>query len=579
MVWESENPMGIDEISNFALGKYTTENIYTISNDDKRSLIRVYTLDGDLLYETVGTRIGSQESAKETIDITSVADIDQNGFLDILMGTNIKASSVNIHRLYRLQRIPEAGLDRFYNRFVWMVKDTGKITSISFVDFNNDNYLDILTSSVDDKIKVYNFFGELIFETDLGLNVWDVKMYIVGVTPIERESGYEKVINSIDEESSILAATHDGLYLLTKNGSFVWKAGAGNLMLKAGIYDINSDGVNEYFGVSNGKIYAFNSSGEQIWIYEKRDVSDIAFSNMFGLGKKHVLTSSGDTLIFLSEFGEEVWTMDLGEKIKSYKQVSYKDSERIFVGTDSSLKSFKVNDEPFKYSQALDNYEIALVAFEKHDFNKSMIHSNISHTLFRSLRDILNESEALNLYLKSLDFNEAYNFMRLSEESLAKGKLEEGSEYSRKAFELFAKHGYLESMNSNDERVLKLKAQLAEAMTQITRRDTQSLAQKHYDLAEDHYVSLAYANAIKDARIAFQLYSEINDTTGANLAKKLMDLIEDSQTTTTTTTIPVTTTTTVQEFRLKKDDIIFYAALTATLLVIASVIIPRIRKK
>ena len=543
--WSQHVSKGIHRIDCVDVNGDGEVEVYAVGYDPVRTMVYAYSLDGKPLYSTLVPREAVAEFGDEDTMMATVADLDGNRYLDIVSATEIKVSSINNHRLYRHQRTPEEGLERLYNRYVWMVKDTGLVTSISFADVNNDSAEDIVTSAIDNMIRVYNYDGELLLNVTLPGSVWDS-------TPV-----------SADNDSGVeyLAAAFKGLYLLDDNGSVIWTQPAETRFDKSASSDLDGDGAPEFIGLSGDKVLAFDTDGKPLWSYEKsniRAVDSISFQGLEDNMENQLLVAADTKVVSLDSEGNHAWDLDVGDRVLSLKSSGYGDSTRLIVGTENSILSYRIGDY-FKKSKAFSYYTKALDFYNEREFNLSAYYSGRAAELYRMLGLPENETMAMGLETKARSLREAERLYLTAEEHFNSARYNQSIDYVRQALEIYGKLNYEEGINKSTvlerESVLK-----AEEYAKIA--SDRGNADEYYAIAEAYYVNSSYAESLRYARLALEWYGKVNYGPGIQLTETLISMnqmiVGEG---TTTTTLYLTTTTTLQKRELKTEDLIFYGSL------------------
>ncbi len=558
--WSASINQGVDRIDFFSLKNTSIMQVYGISVSSKNTVIYVFDTEGNKIYDTSPSRTGSQESGSEENLMVAACELDGNGYLDMLLTTEIRASGVTKHVLYKVERIPEEGLDRLYNRRVWDVKDGGLITSLNIMKIMDNDTVNIVTSSVHEEIRVYNKDGEVVFNTSLTDSIWDV-------TPIRTGN---------QTTTQYLAAAYSGMSLLDYKGILLWKVLEGSRVRKSYAFDVNGDGKIEYLGVSNDTLYVFDSDSRLMWEYTTPRISDVEAITVFEDENKYLLVSSGDKIVFLGKDGSKMSEYDVGEEVITMRYIDQDGYKRLFVGTQDSLTSYRINEDPLKAEKAGEYYENAVKSLDEENFNMSLYFSTEAARIYQQIGYAQEESKSVELKEVSEKLFEADNLYQIAQAYYNNKSYQQSSTYAKQAIDLFKQVGYNRGVNKS-ESINVLGAEKADAA--IKKAEDSRMADEYYSIAEASYINGSYRDSVEYAKKAMQLYEKWENAAGKQISEKLMQMSEDEiADATTTTTSPPTTTTTIRKSELNQDDLIMYGAIILSIIVLAAIIVPRIKR-
>ncbi len=552
--WSKPVIRGIHRTDFLDLNGDGTVEVYAVSLDPTRTTIYVYDLSGGDMYDTVVPRHAQKTYGDEDVVSAAVADFEKDGFLDIVSTTEIVAAAVNNHRVYRFQRIPEEGLDRLYNRFAWTVKDTGLVTSLNLADVDADGTLDIVTSSVDYRIRAYSADGEVKTEYVLNGSVWDA-------VPVEVGN---------DSSPEYLAACFRGLYLVNDN-SVALIDDAEERFDIAYAADVDGDELPELYGVRDNTILAYDLHGALLWSYGLDNVADLDSMDIRG-SDSYLVAAAEKTLTFFDPEGSAVWTHDTGSRINSLDTLD--EPSMLYVGTVDGLQVYGVNEEYFRRIEARGEYEKALSNMASDGFNLSLQHAKRAAELYRSLGLVDNQTAAEELAVRAGQLLEARELYLEAERHYNAGRYNLSVEYAGRALDMYRSLGYDEGVNRSMELGLVGGERAEEIIAYAGRRET---ADEHYALAEALYVNGSFRESVEYARMALEEYGEIGYGEGVSQARMLVSLNQGLVSETTTTMPP--TTSTLPERGLETDDIAFYGILGLAAAIVAAAAIWSIKNR
>ncbi|MFH1054900.1 MAG: PQQ-binding-like beta-propeller repeat protein [Candidatus Altiarchaeota archaeon] len=557
--WSNSISKGVQRIDLLDLDKDWDAEIYAISTGATDETIYAYTIDGGLIYDTTVPRYGLADYGNEDFILASVSDWDGNGYLDIVSATEIKASSINNHRLYRIQRIPEEGLDRLYNRLIWVVKDSGLITSIGFEDVEGDGTLEAVTSSVDQEIRAYKPDGSFTVKAKLEGSVWDLRTVNIDA----------------DNNTEYLAAAFKGLYLLDDNGAVIWSSPSDSRFDIASSYDINGDGRPEFMGVSEDVLYALDINGKTLWGYRTQNIKAVEGVRMAYLEDAYVLVAAGDKLVFLDKDGEVMWEQEVPDRILTVKPLEVGGVTHILLGTEDGISEYRIDDSKLKAEKAFTFYHRAGRDYEEGRFNDSIYYAGKAANLYRDISLAENETNALELVSKAGNVSEAERFYSTALMDFEAGRYNQSIMHARMAEQIYASQEYEPGVAKSTSLQTKAAEKAREA---IRVADEKRIADEYYSLAESEYVNGSYKTSLEYARMAQDAYNRLQYTPGVKLAEKLVSMNLEGIGETTTTLQQVTTTT-LGGLKITSDDIVTYSALSIALLILGGVAASRLKKK
>jgi tetratricopeptide (TPR) repeat protein len=567
-------------------------NVFALTYTSNKVLANAYSLDGSQVYEMTVSREGSQEAGSETAQDAVIGDVDTDGQADILLATEIKAAYVQTHRLYRIQRIPEEGLGRLYNRFVWMDKASGRVTSISLMDVDSNRQQEIITSSLDDLIRVYSAGGTLLANVTLNMSLTHVTPFFWSIpsadapessqgaaadsefgqvgqsqdsaggesesdpsdssNPPMRKNAPESVQTNgnptetaatgrlMQRKLMFLAAGHQGISLVEKNNGVVWQSAAGSRFDKTAVLNTNSRWPAEFLGLSNETLHAYDRRGNLVWTYfatHATDMDSVVFPNS---PERFIVLGAEHRILLLDGNGTSVYEQPVDDQVQSVKTISLKDKSLILVGTRSGLISFKVNDVFFKTNEAYGLLKRARLAYAASDFNQSAALSRSAAKIFRQVSLLENQSEAQDLEGSAMKLQQANELYLKAKGSYGQGKFNDSVKYAMMAQAIYEQAGFREGVNRSVELGDLGQAKAVKMITQVADRKQ---ADELYSKAEAYYINSTYAQSLLYAQKAYSSYVSLDDADGIRISQKLIEMNQKNIVTTTTSLVHATTST------------------------------------
>jgi hypothetical protein len=520
MEWNSSISNGVQRVDCFDLDAKGGQETYAMSYNTKGITIYAYDASGTLQLETMATRAGGQEAGSEESLTAAVADLDRDQFLDILLNTKVQASGIRNHPLYRLQRVPEEGLNRFYNRYVWKVMDTGMVTSLTFVDVNGDGKDEILTSSVDDRIRAYDENGLDLLNITLNSSLWDVAPVRFGDPAAYNDSE----VNASDgiTRTMYLAAGFQGLYFVDYAGRQTWYKPSDSKFEKVASMDLDGDWSPELMGVSGGVIYVFDRRGNLLWQHASADTAAMGFLRIPGVNETYVVVAADRKITLLDETGNVTWETGLPSRALSLR-ICGEGGQKIIVGAEDGIYAYGVGMGFFKGESASATYDRALAAFADEEFNISASLAREAATLYFDLGDEENALKSSDLRSKAEKLADAKSLYQLAEEHYAAGRYNQSMFYAKMAQDAYLRLGYSKGANQSGELGGKGVGKVDRMIEVVGSRRT---ADGYYSQAETYYVNSSYELAHKYALMAMDEYRKINNTQGIKLAGNLASMSE-----------------------------------------------------
>jgi hypothetical protein len=511
---------GVDSVQLFDLRRSGDDSIYAVSYSQGKAVMYVFGIMGEQGYSTTVSREGGQESGKEETQIVYVADLDDSRELDLLLGTEIQASGITDHRLIRIKRSYDDKLQKTYNRVIWMVKDTGRVTSISVADVNGDGLPEVVTSSTDGRIRGFSSDGNDVTNFSLGTNIWHVTI---------SEETYEWDNKNM---TRYLAGTSEGLFLLSSDGTAIWNRSTGTRFLRTACLDIDGDGRAEYLGLSANTVYAYNGSGDLMWEYAASDVGDIGGFAFPAQKGSNLVVADGRNLVFLDGMGREVMREDTGEKVTSVKFAIFSGSPHLIVGTRGGLMSYGVDRGYFRAQQARVDVRLAQDAIAAGDFEKAANLTMSAADIFSQMDLGGDRSEALQLNEKATTLMEADRLYGMALASYKIREYNQSAEYAKRAQAFYEAYGYLPGINRSQELA---RDGGRSAVTLVSAKETRDLADRYYAEAEANYINGTYGESLRMGRLAAQEYRRIGNEMEAKTAEKLVQMSESAMAESSTT--------------------------------------------
>ncbi len=187
-----------------------------------------------------------------------LADLDGNGSSEIIIG-NLAGNTLEVFDTDR--------------NMLWAKDITaGAKTEATITNLDGDNELEILIGSLDGKVYAFNHDGTTV-------NGWPVDVTGAGYRILASPAAAN--IDGDADVEVIVAAANGRLYVLENDGTAKWDASLGDVAEEFNnqqinsapvVADIDGEGSKEIVvGGYDGKLYAFNAAGVELWSYATED--------------------------------------------------------------------------------------------------------------------------------------------------------------------------------------------------------------------------------------------------------------------------------------------------------------------
>jgi hypothetical protein len=563
----------INGIDSFDIDRHGGPDVYALNFGKGRSTAYVFGPDGSFGYDMAISREGAQDSGAEEVVDAVICDIDQNRYLDILLGTELRVSSFNDHRIYRLQRVPLEGLqaERLYNRYVWMQKTDGVITAIRTADVNRDGFDEIVLSTAGGDVDVYDFNGLRLLNATLPGSLWDVTPLATPPVNVSGEPG-----GNISGSTKFLAGGYQGLHLLDSAGNAIWTQNFGAKVKRTGSAALVSGGDPELIGMTDDYVRSYDLNGSLLWSYASPGMEAMDVLSVNGPADRYLVVSSDAGLTFLDAKGLPKWNLPLNYTAKLVRAVSDKDYIRLLVGSRDGVYSYGIDEGYLQSFVAQDYLAKAAESFVLGEFNTTSHMAAIAVDLFTRLGDAENASASFEIKNRAETAAEGDVIFSAASGMFAKGRYNETVKYAGQAQQKYSAAGYAPGENKS--------AALAESALEKAAKAnrTAAIGEKggdyYYTRAEKAYIANLYAQAIEEAKKAQEQYEAAGQASGVRMSQSIIEMSQKALESTTTTTIRRTTTTQPKSGQ-GYGDLIPYGIVLIGVLILAAAVVPRLRKK
>lgn len=430
------------------------QEIYALNNE-----IISASLDGNIyIFDNAGN-LKKNYDLGESIWGIFPADVDNDSLTEIVAGS------------FR-------GISLIYgNGIRWKYKTGGRILDVFSEDFDNDNYKEIIAVS-DDYLYLLRMNGSLI---------WNKK--------IENPVGTGALDIDNDSKKEIIAVSRNGsIYFLGINGSVEWKSHIEDIILSA--YTVDE------------KLFVGGDKNAYVFDLNKDYVRNLDAENYYSKSYDYYIKNDYENSGIYAEKAKEIYLeinntdgiLKSGYMLILTKQ-NLTSEEKKRVGDlyyDNAVKYLNSN----KFEDALLYAERSLRIYSGINYSEGSRRSNLLISEINEGIAKNRKEEANNYYLKALDY---YFF----------GKdLRNSTIYAEKAMRIYSELNDSGGISKSESLVLEIK-----------KGGMKELSDGYYSIAQDYYNSGDYGNATLYAEKAGEIYLELNDGGGISKSDLLIALI------------------------------------------------------
>lgn len=546
LLWEFPLIKGADDVQVFDADGDGVSEIYVVSYSSKNTILSSFDVNGSLLWDSGVPRFSFSAYPTEEVKLVRVVDVDGDEFVDLVIGSEAIASSVNYHPLYLAEREPEKGVGvvRIYKK--WTYERGGLATSAFVSDFYGNDSLHVVSSSSDFNVYVFSLDGVVSGVFDVGSSVRDAI-----------------ALNADrDPKNELLVGAFEGIVFL-KNGSVKWRYPTEKRVLKVSAYDLNSNGSSEFIGASSVRIYVVSAEGKLIWDSRIDDLtSNLLVTDLEGDGKPEILLGSGGKLTIFDGDGRLIDDIVFEGRVNAVSVIDANGDGvyDVVVGLNNRIIFLELSAHQVKGEIAANYYKKAMDYYAVGEISKAIFELEASISLYAELENtaeverlmvILGEYKQ-NLVLED-QIKLAFDYLDNARLFFSAGKDANVTESANKALEIFI------SLNNSGG--------VTEANNLLSLVEEHQSASLLLAEAEQFYISGDFEKAMIKAQEALMIFSRLNDSLGIKQANSISSLIEESidrattlpETTSLTRVLPRYTTTLKSAQQKKEDKYLIYA--------------------
>lgn len=440
----------------------------------------------------------------ENINIIYVDDINSNRDLDIFVGSEVRGSWVNFNIIYYIERELDPLFNVHKQKLRWKyTKVLGVVTDIITADMDNDEIKEIIVSSSDGSVYIFDING---YKQRYEL---DGTVYDIFTTDIDNDGRIE-----------IIAGTYKDIYLIDGTVKKIYSLN--KRISKVYARDLDNDKIAEIIATTEDKIQVINSYGESKWKIDLNEISDITASDIDNDTATEILATVGNDIKAFSPDGSFKWEYPLSDRILSMLLIS---ENELIVTTDKKIylletdNSYVKNQSAYKYYEEAKSYYLADNCDDALDLAKKaqkiFIEINNTEGTLRCDSIILHcEGEQAKKELADSYYSEAERYFQ--EENYKDSRI-----YAQRAMEIYDELGYNSGIIKCDQFILKIERREYEIKLEN--------AEKYYNEAYWYYTKDDYRNSTLYLEKAKETYTELNNSKGITDCDFLFTEIEKKE--------------------------------------------------
>jgi outer membrane protein assembly factor BamB len=230
--------------------------------------------------------------------IPALADIDRDGYLEIIAGINTTLYAFNHN-----------------GGILWTHKIGEIVSSPAIADIDKDGIHEVVIGSKNSYMYALNNDGSILWSYQTGGEI----ISSPAIADIEGDGFYEVVFGSKDNKMYALNA---------EDGTLLWNYPTpGEIVSSPAVADIDNDNAIEIvFGSKNGRVYALQYDAKLVWSYQTGDsiTSSPAIADIDGDDTLEVVIGSLDKKLYClnGAYGEVKWSYPLPNSAPSYVAIA-----------------------------------------------------------------------------------------------------------------------------------------------------------------------------------------------------------------------------------------------------------------
>lgn len=497
-------PITAEDIYSLDLDGDGSEEFYAVSYMHK-SYVNGFDQNGTPLWSTWTSGksiISACGQVGERITLIAVGDLDNDKNLDLLVGTEVRGTKININVIYDIERElqPEFGWHK--NMVKWSYRKSGPITKISVADLEGDGSKEVIFSSMDANVYVFDSNGNMKWNYELEGGVWDI-------FPVDIDN---------DNILEVIAGSYNGISAI-KSGSLKWSYPTNVRIKDVMAEDLDNDGYKDVISVSDdNEIYILDNDGKFLRKFRIKDLRCLDTGDLDMDGTPEIIALSRDGISLIDN--NTGWTYPIDDISLSL----YATEDKLLVGCREKLYAFKVNPEYIKSQEAEEYSSMAYKYYIRNDCENAKPLAEKAKELFTELNDIdgILKSNYIILQCRpnvtKLDKRQiADEYYLKAQEYLVEGDYGNATLYAERAIDIYSEVGDNRGIIKCDMLILKIEKELKE----IRRKDADYLLLE----ARDFYLQNDLHNATLSVERAKKIYTEIGYKIGISDCDELLSEI------------------------------------------------------
>jgi len=505
-VWEYPIPGHVESIQVLDANSDGKPEVYANAFIANKNFLTALDANGFLLFNTSVETCMGWKHPDEKVNLMYVSDINGDGDIEVISGSETHVLKTDVYPVFFTGLDAERGLVR--QTLIWKFLDGGETTKIRVADTDGNNSEEIVVSSSDYRIRIFDKDGTLLRERNLDNSLWDV---------------FPENFDN-DSKKELVVAAFSGVYLLDGDIT-LWFHDTEDRVESVYASDLNGDSVPEIVYATKHGISALTKYGKVLWEAKLSALSsNILVSDLEGDGLSEVLVGSGSSLNVFNADGSLKFSENLAHRILSLQSTyfGWGEGESILVGSDSSIVNYGLKDK-YMWATLADTYERrGETLYNGGNFSSALTNAHQALGYYNKLGNLgkivrttslISEIEARMSYegrinLASEHVDKARGYYNTSD-------FENASYYAGEAKKIFV------SLNSTSGVLL-----CNELLQNITDKKA---ANDFYNMGKEAYINGNLSQARALAKKARDLFRELGDTYNAKKAEKLMDMASQEE--------------------------------------------------
>lgn len=500
--------MQADAIYLVDLNKDGLLEVFVVSYGERLGCIRSFSYNGSEFFGDClqGFSRATYPFASEKYNFIYVDDLGYDGVLDVLAASYIRGTTINVRKIYGIQRIYVPGLRRYEYDLVWDYTTENAVSAIDAADVDSDGSPEAVAASLESK--VYFFSGR----------------HIKQVISLGGEGALSLHVSEPDALGNVFVAVGSlsRLYVIncSKKAScrMKWNSSIGSRVVGVFSADVDSDNLLEFLVLSEDGVRLLDDDSKLLWFRGLESAVASWVKDVDNDKEIDVLVLADDSMYLFDKNGFLRWRHSFGEKLLSLSVDVY---NNIFVGSVNRIQHLVVNQDYALNNQASIEYSRAYSLYTEGKYSDARYYARRARRMFEmvnNLQGMMDCDFILMMTEKNVTVSDkqykAYEYYSLASELLGNNSFDEAKRYADLALGI-----YLDLKNR--EAAIKVDILLAR-IEEKKRGFILKKAEDEYSLASSAASNKLFDEAREHAKAASEAFSEINDSAGVKKSESLL---------------------------------------------------------